>query len=157
MDALTRLTVMGQELSGVKNGDWYWFAIPDSVLCMAEKEGYIEIYYEGTLGKMEPLVFLQGEFLVKSEGEFQNCSRRQVTCKGPFYLEDARSVSQNCTNLVETGFPFMKERVTVESRFWIGNDGICMLVSIKIRRRNYGDQKSDLKRFSPRPFNHTGR
>lgn len=125
MDKLSRLTVMDEELPAMKKAYWYWFTIPDISLRRAEEKGYLEICYEGTLEEPEPLVFLQGDFLVKNKEQFLAHGKRQVKCKGSFYLVSFAPESIDCKKLVETGFPFMRDPVTVESRFLIGSDGKC--------------------------------
>lgn len=71
-----------------------------------------------------------GEFLVESMSSWEAYDERQVMTKGPFRickdLEEARA-KIDCGDFIRSGFPFMKEPVTVESMFYVDKSGICRL------------------------------
>lgn len=73
-----------------------------------------------------------GDFLVESMSPWESYDKRQVMTKGPFQIRRKQDKGEaeekiDCGNLICSGFPFMKEPVTVESLCYVGKDGICRL------------------------------
>ena len=128
LDALSKLEIMGEELTPKKkeSGE-YWYEIPEQIRRRIIRNGFAVIHYEGTAEQPEPLVFLQGEFLVKSTERFQSYDQRQLVTGGSFFLEDYDLSMVDGAHLAESGFPFMRECITLECEFYIDTDHNCRL------------------------------
>lgn len=132
LDVLSKLEVMGEELiPKKKESGEYWYEIPKQIRRRIKRNGFAVIHYEGTAEQPEPLVFLQGEFLVKSTERFQPYGQRQLVTGGSFFLEDYDLTLVDCAHLIESGFPFMRECITLESEFYIGTGQNCKLGAVE--------------------------
>ena len=71
-----------------------------------------------------------GDFLVESMSSWEIYDKRQLMTKGPFQIcrnQKEAKEKIDCGDLIRSGFPFMKEPVTVESLFYIDQSGICRI------------------------------
>ncbi len=92
------------------------------------KSGYNQMIKE----KEDAAEIQTGDFFVESMSSWEGFGERQVMTKGPFQIcrkqkEKDKKRKIDCGNLICSGFPFMKEPVTVESMCYVGRDGICRM------------------------------
>lgn len=131
LDSVKSVKAMGITLTKYENDKWEYYDIPKNVQKMAEEKGYIEICIEpDTTVEQCPFVFLEGDFLVKSNKGYIDKDDRHKITDGCFYLCDI-SREIDCSDLIAAGYPFCESFVNVRAVLPISESGKLILNNIR--------------------------
>lgn len=123
-DEAQSVCVAGARLEREQRGDFYYYWIPAGIAqeCMRSGKIPIEIVTDDKVEE-SPFVFLEGDFLVKSDNGYQEKDKRQWECEGNFYLTQTEGAAIKTENLTESGFPFCGTYVELESLVYVDAGG----------------------------------
>ena len=143
-DAVECLSVNGHRMEKIREADGYFYRMPEG---WEEERGEIDFSYIPLVqGEQEPFAFLEGHFLVKNMQPYREKDGRQLFTEGEFYLESMpEPAAVDCRYLIEAGFPFCREGVSVHAKRYIGEGGALKLgnvyadcVQVKINGKSAG-------------------
>lgn len=126
LDPLTKLCVMGEPLTAHRQDEGVRYDIPPHLLARAAQCGQLQIDGLPAEGQPWPPVYLRGQFLVSAPGTWSQQERQCRYC-GSFALAVPDLTRVDPRRLVETGFPFLAEPVTLRALCLAGADGFLCL------------------------------
>ena len=124
LDRVSCVKANGIILQGQRTEDGIFFPLNEEVV-QSGKAGCLLISFEPEEGgEQRPFAFLEGSFLVKNSGPYEEIDHRQLRSTGFFYLEAPDHTDDvNCRDLITAGFPFCRSGACLSARRYIDPQG----------------------------------